>query len=86
MKNSGALTVASERVGTQITMADDARKVIREAATSDSNNGGRGVVSAIETILINPLSRALFSAPPPSAPLEIAQAKKLGQNWELELR
>jgi ATP-dependent Clp protease ATP-binding subunit ClpA len=84
---SRALEVASERLGAQITMADEARKVIREAATSDSNNGGRGVVSAIETILINPLSRALFAAPlRPSSSLEVAEARKLGQNWELELR
>jgi ATP-dependent Clp protease ATP-binding subunit ClpB len=83
---SRALEVASERLGTRITMTDEARRTIRGAATSDSNNGGRGVVSAIETILINPLSRALFTTPPQVSTLEIVRAEKLGQNWQLELR
>ncbi|MCV7281785.1 ATP-dependent Clp protease ATP-binding subunit [Mycolicibacterium flavescens] len=82
---SRALDTASTRFGVPITMSDEARTTIRAAATADSNNGGRGVVSAIETILINPLSRALF-AMPDIVPVEIAQATKLGQNWELELR
>jgi ATP-dependent Clp protease ATP-binding subunit ClpB len=84
---SRALEVASTRVGTPIGMSAEAREVIRAAATADSTNGGRGVVSAIETILINPLSRALFLTPATQAvSLEITHAKKLGQNWELEVR
>ena len=83
---SRALQVASERIGVSITMSTEAGEVIRQAATADLNNGGRGVVSAIETILINPLSRALFATPAAAPSLEIAHAKKLGQNWELELR
>lgn len=82
-----ALEVASARVGTPIGMSEQAREVIRAAATADCTNGGRGVVSAIETILINPLSRALFAAPAArAASLEITHATKLGQNWELEVR
>ena len=50
-----------------------------------SANGGRGVVSAIETILINPLSRELFTLQEGRQPLQIIGATKNGQNWELEI-
>lgn len=83
---SRTLTVASERVGVPITISTEAREKVLAAATADINNGGRGVVSAIETILINPLSRALFAVQSPGAPLEINHAEKRGQNWELELQ
>lgn len=84
---SRALAVASERYGAAITMSAEARAAIRAAATADSNNGGRGVVSAIETILINPLSRALFAMPDREAtPVDITRAHQLGQNWELKLK
>ena len=84
---SRALDGASERCGAQLSIGPDARTRIRSAAMSDSNNGARGVVSAIETILINPLSRALFDRPPADGQgIEIVAAHQLGQNWELELR
>lgn len=84
---SRALEAASKRVGAPIEMSPEAREVIRAAATADCANGGRGVASAIETILINPLSRALFAETGTGqVPLEITHAKKLGQNWELEVR
>ncbi len=82
-----ALSAASELYGAPITLSDSAREVIRAAATADANNGGRGVVSAVETILINPLSRALFAIPAGAAsPVEIHGAHRVGQNWELDLR
>ena len=82
-----ALRAASQRMGVPITMTELARDTVRAAATADSGNGGRGVVSAIETILINPLSRSLFASSHGAAdPIEITAAIKQGQNWELELR
>lgn len=84
---SNALDGASERCGSSITITNDARGAVRTAAMSDSNNGARGVVSAIETILINPLSRALFDrAAIGGEDIEIVGARQLGQNWELDLR
>lgn len=83
---SRALEAASHRIGAPISISAQAREEILAAATADSANGGRGVISAIETILVNPLSRALFSTTNTVVPLEITHVKKLGQNWELELR
>lgn len=83
---SRALTNVSARYGAAIGMSDDARQALMTAATADSNNGGRGVVSAIETMLINPLSRALFAIPDADLhAVHIKGARKHGQNWELEL-
>ncbi|MGA5541355.1 AAA family ATPase [Mycobacterium sp. NPDC051198] len=82
-----ALDGASDRCGATLTISDEARAAVRTSAVSDSNNGARGVVSAIETSLINPLSRALFHrAPAAGEHIEVAAAQQLGQNWELELR
>lgn len=84
---SRALDGASDRCRSPITIADDARDAVRAAAMSDSNNGARGVVSAIETILINPLSRALFDRPQATGErIEIVAVRQVGQNWELDLR
>jgi ATP-dependent Clp protease ATP-binding subunit ClpB len=81
------LSVASTRYGAPITISRHAREGIITAATADPSNGGRGVVSAIDTVLINPLSRALFDRVAEAvSPVVIEQAKQLGQNWELELR
>lgn len=80
-----ALEVAAQRAGRAIELAPAARNAIRQAATADSANGGRGVVSAIETILINPLSRELFTLQDGRQPLRIVGATKNGQNWELEI-
>ena len=80
-----ALEVAAQRAGRAIELAPAARDAIRQAATADSANGGRGVVSAIETILINPLSRTLFTLQEGRQPLKIIGAMKNGQNWELEI-
>ncbi|WNG81153.1 AAA family ATPase [Mycobacterium sp. ITM-2016-00316] len=84
---SRALAGASERGRALLSISDTALADVRSAATSDSNNGARGVVSAIETILINPLSRALFHrAPAVGERIEITEAHQVGQNWEIELR
>lgn len=80
-----ALEVAAQRAGRAIELAPAARNAIRQAATADSANGGRGVVSAIKTILINPLSRELFTLQDGRQPLRIVGATKNGQNWELEI-
>ena len=82
-----ALESASQRCGAELRISAEARASIRAAAVSDSNNGARGVVSAIETVLINPLSRAIFDRPPTAGQeVEIHAASRRGQNWELELR
>lgn len=82
-----ALEGASERCGITLSISDEARGCVRRAAMSDTDNGARGVVSAIETVLINPLSRELFHRRVVAGEqIEIASVQQAGQNWELELR
>ncbi|MFF9264100.1 AAA family ATPase [Streptomyces longwoodensis] len=49
--------------GAGLTVADDAWEVLRVQATARLDHGGRGVVTAVESALVNPLSRTLFHDP-----------------------
>jgi hypothetical protein len=44
-------------------IADDVRAKLREACTRDLSNGGRGIGNELESLFVNPLSRALFRFP-----------------------
>jgi ATP-dependent Clp protease ATP-binding subunit ClpA len=68
----------------KLTFSDDARDDLLEHATYDLSNGGRGVVSAIENLLVNPLARRVFQSPPnPGEVIEVKGFEQVGQNWEL---
>ncbi|MGW7424927.1 AAA family ATPase [Streptomyces sp. NPDC054813] len=49
-----------EVYGAELTVADDPWEVLRVEATRRLDHGGRGVVTAVESALVNPLSRELF--------------------------
>jgi hypothetical protein len=67
-----------------LTFTDEAREQLLEHATYDLSNGGRGVVSAIENYLVNPLARQVFQYPPSQGEvIEIKGFEQAGQNWEL---
>ena len=44
----------------RLEIAPEARRRIFELCTPDLSNGGRGIGNALELVLVNPLSRALF--------------------------
>jgi len=48
------------RQGFSVSMADSARNALRALCLADLSNGGRGIRNYMESLLINPLSRALF--------------------------
>jgi ATP-dependent Clp protease ATP-binding subunit ClpB len=48
----------------KLTIAPAARKTIAEFALADLSNGGRGIGSAVEEALVNPLARQLVFNPP----------------------
>jgi energy-coupling factor transporter ATP-binding protein EcfA2 len=61
-----------------------ARADLRTLATYDVRNGGRGVISAIEKHLVNPLGRELFTHPRrPGELLRVAAVEPDGQNTRL---
>jgi len=81
------LAVASERSGVPISMAPECRTTVLTEVTRDVKNGGRGIVSAVETVLVNPLARALFTADNSTGqPRLITRITRHGQNWQVELR
>ena len=51
--------------GLTIELADEVRNRLLGLCTSDLGNGGRGIGNQLETVLINPLARALFERSPP---------------------
>jgi hypothetical protein len=70
--------------GVTVEYTDEARERLRELAIFDLRNGGRGIVSEIEAILVNPLARELFLNPRrPGDTVRVLGLKQEGQNWRL---
>ncbi|MCW3814440.1 AAA family ATPase [Micromonospora sp. DR5-3] len=70
----------------QVTLADDVRVRLRERCTADLVHGGRGIGSALETALVNPLARALFAdAPPAGSAVLVKSLRHEGDLTSLEL-
>jgi hypothetical protein len=60
-------------------------KSTRDLVCSDLSMGGRGIGSAMETIIMNPLSRALCEMPDPSGrSIVIRGVRETPSGWELE--
>ncbi|MFC5664532.1 AAA family ATPase [Kitasatospora misakiensis] len=53
-----------ETHGAELTLADDAWEVLRVEATRRLDHGGRGVLTAVESALVNPLAKEVFRTPP----------------------
>ncbi|ONI84537.1 hypothetical protein ALI22I_28705 [Saccharothrix sp. ALI-22-I] len=69
---------------TTLAFSDEARDELRDHATFDLSNGGRGIVSAIEKHLVNPLARRLFLNPPqPGDTVVVKRFEQEGQNWKV---
>ncbi|MEV6975910.1 AAA family ATPase [Kitasatospora sp. NPDC093806] len=50
--------------GAVLTLSDDAWEVLRVEATRRLDHGGRGVLTAVESALVNPLAKEVFRTPP----------------------
>jgi ATP-dependent Clp protease ATP-binding subunit ClpB len=71
----------------QVEYTPEARDHLRELATFDLRNGGRGIISQIESVLVNPLARELFERPrEPGQTLLITEVDQDGQNWRLVVK
>ncbi|HEX9337987.1 MAG TPA: AAA family ATPase, partial [Pseudonocardiaceae bacterium] len=70
-----------------IDVAATAKDKLRDWCTADLSKGGRGIGTALESMLINPLARKLFDRDvPPGSRVEIADVFRIGPDVELELR
>lgn len=50
--------------GAELTVGDDAWEVLRVEAERRLDHGGRGVLTAVESALVNPLAKEIFRTPP----------------------
>lgn len=72
---------------TDVQFSDDAMTSLRTWCLRDLSNGGRGIGSALETALINPLARALFEEDDiRGKKIEVTQVRQHGQHFVVELR
>ncbi|WP_410597389.1 AAA family ATPase [Amycolatopsis sp. lyj-23] len=75
-----------EEQGVTVDVAGPAREQLREWCTADLANGGRGIGTALESFLINPLARELFDGNhTPGTRVTIAGVSRHGPDVELEL-
>jgi ATP-dependent Clp protease ATP-binding subunit ClpA len=84
-----AINRVAETVGRRyeavLELSEEAHADLVDDATYDLSNGGRGIVSAIEKSLVNPLARSLFEKPPePGDVVRVDQLRRIGQNWTLD--
>jgi hypothetical protein len=85
-----SLTSVAARVATlhqvRIDIAAEARQVLYDRAVASLEHGGRGVNNAVESLLINPLSRLILREPPVSG--EAWTVRRIlpdGTEWKIEV-
>ncbi|MEV7031494.1 AAA family ATPase [Streptomyces sp. NPDC093272] len=73
--------------GAELTIRDEPWEVLRVEATRRLDHGGRGVVTAVESALVNPLSRELFHQPArPGEHIEIEAVDGQDEAYTLTVR
>ncbi|MFE3205729.1 AAA family ATPase [Embleya sp. NPDC059237] len=71
----------------RVEIAADVREVLRAVATADLSLGGRGIGSLLETALVNPLARTLFTQGANPAPRQTVVAIACDDSrWRVTLR
>ncbi|MGW2684015.1 AAA family ATPase [Streptomyces sp. NPDC001414] len=73
--------------GAELTIRDEPWEVLRVEATRRLDHGGRGVVTAVESALVNPLSRELFHQPArPGEHIEVEAVDGQDEAYTLTVR
>ncbi|TLM88264.1 AAA family ATPase [Pseudarthrobacter sp. NamE5] len=73
------------RFGHRLSVAPAVAQTVTEAAVANLDFGGRGVSSAVETTLVNPLARALVQVPPGETVSQVADLRRGAHGWEITL-
>jgi hypothetical protein len=71
--------------GTRLVLAPETRAALAEIALADLSNGGRGIGSAVEQALVNPLARHLIAATGPSETLRVTGVRPARAVYELDI-
>ena len=77
----------AERYQAILEIGPEARKVLEEESVKRLEHGGRGVNHAVESALVNPLSRRLFAEPPqPGDTIVVSRLERDGDRWRIEVQ
>jgi ATP-dependent Clp protease ATP-binding subunit ClpB len=72
--------------GVELEIADGARETLRAHATGNLSMGGRGILNALESALVNPLARYLFEKETQRGETVTVEAvRETLDGWELEI-
>ncbi|MBP1136646.1 energy-coupling factor transporter ATP-binding protein EcfA2 [Arthrobacter sp. PvP023] len=82
---SAVIRRVQTRHGITLRILPDVSNTIEENAVENLAFGGRGVGSIVETLFVNPLTRALISAEKSAQALAASQLTRLESSWELRL-
>jgi ATP-dependent Clp protease ATP-binding subunit ClpB len=74
-----------QHTGVELSIAPEVVELLREHAQHRLEFGGRGVATTVETVLVNPLSRALFALPDGVTAAEVRQVEKRSDGWAVLL-
>ncbi|HEU5028556.1 MAG TPA: AAA family ATPase [Spirillospora sp.] len=85
-----ALESVAERVldrhGARLTVTDDAYLTLRTEAEGRLDHGGRGVLNAVESALVNPLAAELFERPAKAGEsIAVDEVTRDGDAWLIEV-
>lgn len=73
------------QTGHTVRLSDDATEILVAEATTKLDFGGRGVATAVESMLVNPLARALFDLPPGTEDCTVESIDRDGESWAVRL-
>jgi hypothetical protein len=71
--------------GLHLELTPRAMAALRVHALGDLRNGGRGVATAVESMVVDPLARQLFDRPPAGAVVRVEDLARSGGAWRLEI-
>ncbi|OJY45936.1 AAA family ATPase [Pseudonocardia sp. 73-21] len=69
--------------GLRLELAPPSMAALRAHALADLRNGGRGVATAVETVVVNPLARHLFATPQTGSTVVIENIACHDGSWQL---
>lgn len=70
----------------RLDVSDDARRILLDQAIANLDHGGRGVNNAVESLLVDPLSRLVMLVPPNAGETwTVTTIKEDGERWAIEV-
>ncbi|WP_327635066.1 AAA family ATPase [Kribbella sp. NBC_00482] len=78
---ANVLERAATQNGLELTLADEVRRDVIRLAVADLSKGGRGVGRTVESVLVNPLGRALFDLSPETTSVTVKELVREEGGW-----